>query len=188
MYRRFLKRPLDVVLTVAALVALSPLFLLVAVAILLDDGAPVLFRQQRIGRSGIPFTLLKFRSLPKNTPQLPSAAAIAIHPTRVGRVIRRTNIDELPQLLNIVRGEMSIVGPRPALLSQQSLIELRVETGAAECLPGLTGLAQVNAYDGMPIEEKAAHDASYCRRITLRRDLVIIGRTLSYLRKRPPTY
>lgn len=182
------KRCLDIVLAIVALVALSPLMLVVAALIRLEGGGRVIFRQRRIGRAQRPFELLKFRSMRKNLGDLPSSEARSLPITRVGRVIRRTNVDELPQLLNILRGEMSIVGPRPAIPSQSELIALREASGAFAVWPGLTGLAQIYSYDGMPVAEKAARDAEYARAISLMRDLQIIWRTLGYLRRPPPVY
>ena len=120
LYERVFKRLFDLVIAVPSLVVLSPVFLFTALAIRLEDGGPVLFRQRRVGRDGIEFTIFKFRSMPVATPSVPSAAASKLSVTRVGAIIRRMNIDELPQLLNVLRGEMSIVGPRPALASRSS--------------------------------------------------------------------
>ena len=188
LYRRDLKRVFDVILAGAALIVLSPLLLLVAIAIKLEDGGRVLIRQRRVGRDGEPFVLLKFRSMPENTGDMPSDRARQVQITAVGRVIRRTNADELPQLVNILRGDMSIVGPRPALPVQEELIAQRRANGALACAPGLTGLAQINAYDGMTIEAKAAWDGQYASGITLARDVGIVLGTLRYLTKPPPTY
>lgn len=188
MYFRYGKRLLDLFLSGIALLMLSPAMLLVALAILIDDGRPILFRQKRVGRDGQLFTILKFRSMPVNTGDIPSAQARSARVTRVGAFIRRTNIDELPQLFNIFRGDMSIVGPRPALPSQVELCELRERFGVFRCKPGLTGLAQVNSYDGMPETEKAAWDAQYCVQVTFLNDVRIILRTFLYLLKPPPVY
>lgn len=188
MYPRYGKRLFDIFLSGFALLLLSPVMLLVALAILIEDGRPVLFRQQRVGRMGTPFTVLKFRSMPVNTGDLPSAQAKSVRITQVGTVIRRTNIDELPQLFNILRGDMSIVGPRPALASQKELYEFRQQGGALRCKPGLTGLAQINSYDNMPDKEKAGWDAQYCARVTFLTDIKIILHTFFYLLKPPPTY
>jgi O-antigen biosynthesis protein WbqP len=188
LYRKAGKRTLDLLLSGSALVVSSPLTLAVALAIHLDDGAPVFFRQERVGRHGELFTLWKFRSMRLDAPALASAEASDSVVTPVGRVLRRTNIDELPQLLNVLRGDMSIVGPRAPLASQEKLIRLREEGGATELRPGLTGLAQVNAYDGMDDASKAAFDVDYARRVSLRLDLALIGRTFGYLRKPPPKY
>lgn len=187
-YRRYAKRLLDMVVAGGSLLVFSPVMLLTALAILLDDGAPVIFRQKRVGRGGRLFEICKFRSMPVNTGDVPSAQAAAVTPTRVGRVLRRTNIDELPQLINILKGEMSIVGPRPALPTQKDLLALRAQHGATDCKPGLTGLAQVNAYDGMPEPEKARCDGAYASQIAFVRDLKIILKTFTYLARRPPVY
>src|ERR1043166_9064746 len=128
MYRIFFKRVFDIALSAAALIALSPVMLLTALAIKLEDRGPALFSQQRSGRGGRPFRVLKFRSMPVNTGDLPSTQARNVRVTRVGRIIRRTNLDELPQLINILRGDMSIVGPRPALASQTALLDMRRAT------------------------------------------------------------
>lgn len=188
MYARFGKRLFDLLAAAVALIVLSPLMLLVGIAIRLEDGGPALFRQKRVGQDGKPFVLFKFRSMPVNTGDIPSAQASNVKVTRVGTFIRRTNIDELPQLINILRGDMSVVGPRPALPSQKTLCDLRRSLGVLRCKPGLTGLAQINSYDGMPETEKASWDAKYCEQITLVGDLAIIFRTFGYLRKPPPVY
>jgi O-antigen biosynthesis protein WbqP len=187
-YRREGKRALDAMLAGLALLVLAPIMALVALAVRLEDGGPALFRQQRTGRGGAVFTLFKFRSMPPGSANLPSTQATHLQVTRVGAILRRTNLDELPQLFNILRGDMSIVGPRPALPSQSELLVLRGETGAAACRPGLTGLAQIRAYEGMPIAEKSAHDGEYARRMSLWLDLTISVRTIGYLFRRPPVY
>lgn len=182
------KRALDIVLAGLTLLVAAPVMVVVCLLVQLEDGGPALFRQVRIGRDGSPFTLLKFRSMPTTTAVLPSAAAGALQITRVGRFIRRTNLDELPQLWNILVGDMSVVGPRPALPVQEALLARRAASGAARIRPGLTGLAQISSYDGMPETEKAAFDALYATRITLLGDLSIVLRTFRYLLKPPPRY
>jgi lipopolysaccharide/colanic/teichoic acid biosynthesis glycosyltransferase len=188
MYHRFGKRLLDLLLSILAILILSPLLMVSAIAIRLEDGGPALFRQERVGKYQKPFTLFKFRSMPVNTGDIPSAEAEKVRITRIGSFIRRTNIDELPQLFNIFLGDMSIVGPRPALARQETLCQLRAEKGVFTCKPGLTGLAQVNAYDNMPDAEKASWDGQYCGHVTLWRDVGIILRTFGYLLKPPPAY
>jgi len=188
LYCRGGKRALDLVLATGALVMLSPLLLIIALAVWLEDRGPALFRQARVGRDGEAFALLKFRSMPVGTANLPSSIASGLRVTRVGFVLRRTNLDELPQLLNILTGEMSIVGPRPALASQADLLALRRANGASGLRPGLTGLAQIRAYDGMPVEEKAACDGKYANEASLAMDCAIICRTFGYLLHRPPVY
>jgi O-antigen biosynthesis protein WbqP len=188
MYARFGKRLLDLLVAGAAVILSSPLLALIGGLIRLEDGPPVIYRQLRPGRDGRPFTILKFRSMPHHSVEAPSATMRTAEVTRVGRVIRRLNVDELPQLFNILRGDMSLVGPRPPLGSQQDLVELRRAGGAILLRPGLTGLAQVNAYDGMTSEAKACFDNTYAAQVTPRNDLVIIARTVLYLLRPPPTY
>ena len=126
--------------------------------------------------------------MPVNTADVPSADADTLSVTKTGEFIRRTNVDELPQLINILKGEMSLVGPRPAIPSQESLCLMRRGNGASDCPPGLTGLAQVNAYDGMPETEKARWDGEYAAKVSFRKDVTIIFRTLAYLTRKPPVY
>ena len=158
MYRRYGKRLVDLFLSVLATVALSPVLLVTAAAIRLEDGTPVVYCQARVGQGGRQFTILKFRSMPIGTAVSPSAGMRTATVTRVGRVIRRINVDELPQLFNILRGDMAVVGPRPALQTQTILIADRTAGPARNARPGLTGLAQVHAYDGMSESAKAAYD------------------------------
>lgn len=188
MYARFVKRVLDVVTAALLLLLLSPLLALLAVAIRSEDGGAAIFRQRRVGRDGREFTIYKFRSMPSGTPQLPSASAQALTVTRIGRWIRRTNLDELPQLWNVLKGDMSLIGPRPALPTQTSLVAGRSQRGIAQVRPGLTGLAQVNAYDGMPELEKLAWESRYVQSISFGRDFIILLRTFGYLLRRPPAY
>jgi O-antigen biosynthesis protein WbqP len=188
MYALFGKRVFDFMASLAALLCLLPIMLLIAVAIRLGDRGPALFRQKRVGRNGHIFTLLKFRSMPICTADVPSDQAGVLVTTPVGRFIRRTNLDELPQLINILRGEMSVVGPRPALPKQSELIEARISNGAIACRPGLTGLAQINAYDGMSSIQKSNWDGRYAARVTIVNDIGIILSTFRYLLKPPPVY
>ena len=187
-YERAGKRCLDFVLALSTLVLVAWLLVLIGLAIWIEDRGPVLFRQRRIGRKEQDFILLKFRSMPVDVPERPSEAASTIPVTRIGALLRRSNLDELPQLINILRGDMSIVGPRPPLPNQTKLIRLRRFNGACDVRPGLTGLAQIESYDGMPEDKKAAWDAKYCKKISLGMDLFIIMRTFVYLLHRPPVY
>lgn len=172
----------------AALILLSPLCLAVMLSIYIFDPGPAIFRQKRVGRNGRIFEFYKFRSMPLNTGDIPSDKLDNLKLSWIGRLIRRTNVDELPQLVNILKGDMSIVGPRPPIPSQLILIELRRDNGALACRPGLTGLAQVNSFDGMSIEQKAAFDGQYATSISILRDIIIVARTLLYLLKPPPKY
>ncbi len=188
MYQAFGKRLFDITWAVFFLVAISPLCLLTMAAIRVFDGPPTLFRQKRIGRHGDAFEMLKYRSMALGSGDLASIDAQTLQISPVGKLIRRTNIDELPQLINILKGDMSVVGPRPALPSQVDLINARKDLDVLFLSPGLTGLAQVNSFDGMSDKDKAEWDSKYASSVNFLGDLVIIVRTLSYLLRRPPVY
>ena len=164
MYRKFFKRSIDVVLSFLGIILLSWLFLIIAVLIKIDSKGPVFFKQKRVGIHKTYFYMLKFRSMrtdtPKNMPThlLNNAES---HITKVGKVLRKLSLDELPQMLNILKGDMSIIGPRPALWNQDDLIAERDKYGANDVKPGLTGWAQINGRDELPIDVKARLDGEY---------------------------
>ena len=188
MYLGFGKRFFDIIFSLLAVIFLLPLLFLVSILIKIFDPGPVFFKQKRIGLLGESFDFYKFRSMPVNTGDIPSDQLGKIKFTWVGRFIRRTNIDELPQLFNILKGDMSIVGPRPPIGSQRELIELRHQSGALNCRPGLTGLAQISSFDGMKVPEKAALDARYANSISFHLDISIILKTFIYILRPPPVY
>lgn len=188
MYPKYFKRIFDLVLSLTALIVLSPIMICVAAAIVVGDPGPIIFRQLRVGKGGKDFVFFKFRSMPVNTGDIPSGELGAITISAVGKFIRRTNLDELPQLFNILLGEMSIVGPRPSLPSQRELIDVRLGNSALSCRPGLTGLAQVNSYNGMTWEKKASWDGIYASKVTFSGDFSIILKTFSYVMRPPPVY
>ena len=163
MYKAFIKRFFDVILSLFGMIILSPLLLGVALAVKIDDAGPVFFKQKRVGKNKTYFWLYKFRSMKTNTPDIPTH--LLSNPeqyiSRVGKFIRKTSIDELPQLWNILKGDMSIVGPRPALWNQDDLIEERDKYGANDIRPGLTGLAQISGRDELEIPVKARLDGEY---------------------------
>lgn len=169
MYQRFGKRLLDILLSGCGIVVLSPVYLLVALAIKLDDPGPVFFRQKRVGIHKTYFQILKFRTMKMETPRdVPTH--LLDNPeqyiTRVGRVLRKTSLDELPQIFQIFTGKMSVIGPRPALWNQNDLIAQRDKYGANDVRPGLTGWAQINGRDELPIDVKAAFDGEYVRKMS----------------------
>jgi O-antigen biosynthesis protein WbqP len=176
---RVIKRIADVLGAGALLVLLSPLLLLLAIAIRLDSRGPALFRQRRIGRGSSEFRIFKFRTMEVGTPDLAShlMGRGSQRVTGLGRFLRRSSLDELPQLFNVLRGEMSLVGPRPALYNQQDLIALRQAAGVDALKPGLTGWAQIHGRDDLPMEVKVAHDRHYLERVSPGLDLVILART-----------
>ncbi|MGX8705684.1 MAG: sugar transferase [bacterium] len=180
MYLR-IKRLLDFALSLIALAVLSPLLCIVALAVKLTSPGPVLFKQQRVGIHKTHFTIYKFRSMRTDTPkdmptdQLKNPDTFI---TPLGHFLRRSSMDELPQLINILKGDMSIVGPRPALYNQYDLIAERDKYGANDVPPGLTGLAQVEGRDELPIPEKARLDGVYAARISFWLDVQLIFRTV----------
>lgn len=188
MYARIGKRSLDIFAAAGGLVVLSPLLLLIALGVRLGSPGPAIFKQVRVGREGRPFEFFKFRTMPLDTGDVPSDQLGEVRIGPLGRVLRRTNLDELPQLFNVLKGDMSLVGPRPPIPSQRELIDRRKQNGALAARPGLTGLAQVNSFDGMPTARKADLDGQYAGRITLAGDLHILARTLTYLLRPPPKY
>jgi lipopolysaccharide/colanic/teichoic acid biosynthesis glycosyltransferase len=176
-----MKRLLDFLAALVGLGLTAPLLLVLAALIRLDSPGPVLFRQRRMGRHGKEFVLLKFRSMRTDTPNLSTAELIAsaLEPyTRVGKWLRKTSLDELPQLWNVLVGEMSLVGPRPALPSQIELNAQREALGVHALCPGITGWAQVNGRDELSDADKVARDAEYLQRQSLVLDALIVLRTV----------
>lgn len=181
MYRKYIKRIIDFILSLVAIVIFSPFLLLIAILIKLDSEGPVLFKQKRIGMHKTHFYMLKFRTMridsPKDVP-----THLLENPdqwiTRMGKILRKTSLDELPQLFNIIKGEMSIIGPRPALWNQYDLIAERDKYGANDVRPGLTGWAQVNGRDELPIEVKARYDGEYVQKMSFMFDLKCLLKTV----------
>lgn len=168
MYVKFFKRVLDVVLSLMGAIVLAVPLLVVALIVKLDSPGPVLFRQKRVGRNKTYFYILKFRSMPVTVPHdLPTHQFNAESSlSKWQRFIRKTSLDELPQLFNILLGQMSVIGPRPALWNQEDLISERDRYGANDIRPGLTGWAQINGRDELPIEVKARYDGEYVERMS----------------------
>lgn len=184
----FFKRLFDIVLALLLIIGLAPIYLIIALIIFVQDLGTPIFKQIRIGKSGEEFVFYKFRSMPLKTPNVESHEKEKLKITPFGKFIRRTNLDELPQFFNVLKGDMSFIGPRPPIPSQINLIELRRNNKALSLRPGLTGWAQVNSYDNMPEEEKARFDGEYAQIISVKMDLLILGKTVIYFTKKPPTY
>ena len=174
MYQNYIKRLLAIVLSLLGLICLGWLLILLSIAIKLDSPGPVLFKQKRVGRGKSHFYILKFRTMRIDTPKdMPTH--LLTNPqqyiTRVGRFLRKTSLDELPQLFNILKGDMAIIGPRPALWNQYDLIAERDKYGANDIRPGLTGWAQINGRDELEIDVKARLDGEYVQRLSFGFDL-----------------
>jgi len=163
------------------LILFSPIFILVSLAILIEDGFPIFFTQNRVGINYTFFNIYKFRSMKKNTPNI--ATHLLKNPEqyllKIGKLIRKTSLDELPNLINIIKGEMVFVGPRPALFNQDDLIELRAAKGVSKLKPGITGWAQINGRDEISIQEKVRLEQEYMNRMSILFDIEIIIKTFT---------
>ena len=183
-----IKRLIDIILSTLGLIILSPVFSVLIIAIKVDSPGPVLFKQKRVGIHKSHFHILKFRTMRIDTPK-DTPTHLLENPdqwiTKVGKFLRRTSLDELPQIINIFKGEMSIIGPRPALWNQYDLIEERDKYGANDVPVGLTGWAQINGRDELEIDVKAKLDGEYVRRRGLIFDAIcFFGTIASVLRSR----
>lgn len=186
MYRRMIKPILDITISLLGLILFSWLFLIIIIAIEIDDPGPVFFTQKRVGIHKKHFKLYKFRSMKMSTPH-DTPTHLLENPdqyiTKVGRVLRKLSLDETPQLINILKQDMSIIGPRPALWNQYDLIEERDKYGANDIKPGLSGWAQINGRDELEIADKARLDGEYVKRMSFLFDCrCFFGTAVSVLR------
>lgn len=187
MYRKYIKRGLDMLLSFCGIVVLLPVFAVISLAVVIDDPGPVFFRQKRVGVHKSHFMIMKFRSMKMSTPQdMPTH--MLENPeqyiTRVGKFLRKTSLDELPQIFQIFTGKMAIIGPRPALWNQFDLIEERDKYGANDVRPGLSGWAQINGRDELPIDVKARFDGEYVQKLSFLFDCkCFFGTIFSVLRQ-----
>ena len=178
-YINYIKQIIDYLFSLMAIIVLWPIFLLITFIVYIDDPGNIIFTQKRIGKDKIPFNLYKFRTMKMLTPNDVPTHLLKnpeLYITRVGRVLRKTSLDELPQLFNILFGQMSFIGPRPALWNQYDLIKERDKYGVNSLKPGLSGWAQINGRDELPIKQKAMLDAEYLNNVSLIFDLrCVIG-------------
>ena len=175
-----MKRLFDFVMSLIGIIVLSPIILIVALAVKLTSPGPMLFKQRRIGKNNDEFQIYKFRTMRIDTPNVPTHLLEKPEQwiTPVGKFLRKTSLDELPQLFNILKGEMSIVGPRPALYNQIDLKEMRTEAGVHKLVPGLTGWAQINGRDEIPLSLKVKLDKEYLEKKNFLFDIKIIFMTV----------
>lgn len=175
-----MKRIVDFLAGLFGLTLLSPVFVLISVMILVNDGSPVVFKQDRVGKDNKLFKIYKFRTMKKGTGDL--ATADIVDPdstiTKIGKILRKTSLDELPQFLNLVNGTMSLVGPRPLIPAEKEIRDLRTKYNVYSVLPGITGWAQVNGRDDVSIEEKALFDKEYVEKQSFWFDFKIIIKTI----------
>lgn len=186
MYKKVIKRVIDFVLSVCGLIVLSPIFIILCIWIKLDSRGPILFKQRRIGINKKHFNIYKFRTMYIDTPKDMPTHMLS-NPdqfiTKAGKFLRKTSLDELPQIINIIKGEMSIIGPRPALWNQDDLIAERDKYHANDVRPGLTGWAQINGRDELEIPVKARLDGEYVKRISFLFDVkCFFGTIISVLK------
>lgn len=186
MYKHFLKRVIDFILSLIGLIVLSPVFIILCVWIKLDSKGPIFFRQKRVGKNKKHFNILKFRTMYIDTPKDMPTHMLSNpdqYITKAGKFLRKTSLDELPQIINILKGEMAIIGPRPALWNQDDLIAQRDKYGANDIKPGLTGWAQINGRDELEIDVKAALDGEYVRRMSFPFDVKCFFGTITSVLK-----
>lgn len=181
-YRTTVKRILDAFFGVLLLICLSPLMLVLAIWIKLDSKGPVLFKQERVGRNGKRFTIYKFRSMSDDAPHQIATSEFGSalsYITRSGRIMRKLSLDELPQLFNVIKGEMSFIGPRPLIAKEEYVLQLRRANGAEDITPGITGLAQVRGRDEVTDDQKAAYDGEYAKDLSFKEDCSILFKTVA---------
>lgn len=181
-YRDFFKRGFDIFFSLIAIIILAIPMTIIALLIKIDSPhEKVLFKQERIGINNVPFTILKFRSMRDDAPHQMATENFEnpeVYITPVGKILRKASLDELPQLINVLKGDMSIVGPRPLIPKEKYVLKLRDEYGANKILPGITGLAQVHGRDEITDENKAAYDGKYALNMSLFLDISIIFKTI----------
>lgn len=174
LYKDGLKRIIDFILSLMGIVVLSPVLLFLCLAIKLDSKGPIIFKQKRVGKNKTHFNIYKFRTMKIDTPKEMPTHLLSdpdFYITKVGKFLRKTSLDELPQLFNIIKGDMAVIGPRPALWNQYDLIEERDKYGANNIRPGLTGLAQISGRDELEIQKKARFDGYYTEHVSFRMDI-----------------
>jgi O-antigen biosynthesis protein WbqP len=185
-YKTYVKKIIDFILSVIGLIVLSPVFLLLIICIKFDSKGPIFFKQRRIGKNKSEFHILKFRTMKIDTPKDTPTHLLKdpdSYITRFGKILRKTSLDELPQIINIFKGEMSIIGPRPCLWNQYDLIGEREKYGANDIYPGLTGWAQINGRDELPIDIKAKLDGEYVEKLSFMFDVrCFFGTIISILK------
>lgn len=180
-YKNYIKQILDYLLSLIAIIVLLPIFILIAIIIYIDDHGKVVFIQKRVGKDKKLFNLYKFRTMKMSTPHdMPTHLLNnpETYITRVGKILRKTSLDELPQLFNILFGQMSFIGPRPALWNQYDLIEGRDKYGVNQLKPGISGWAQINGRDELSIKQKVKYDAEYADKVSLLFDLKCLFGTI----------
>ena len=185
-YSNYIKRMIDFILSLIGLIILSPVFIILCIWIKIDSRGPILFKQKRFGKNKSFFYIYKFRTMRIDTPSDMPTHMLSNpeqYITKCGKFLRKTSLDELPQIINILKGEMAIIGPRPALWNQEDLISERDKYKANDIRPGLTGWAQINGRDELEIEVKAKLDGDYVKRMSFLFDLKCFFGTITSVLK-----
>lgn len=180
-YQTKIKRSLDFIFGGILIVCLSPIMLGLAIWVKLDSKGPILFKQERVGRNGELFTIYKFRSMSNDAPHQMATSEFdtaLTYITRSGRIMRKLSLDELPQLFNVIKGEMSFIGPRPLIPKEEHVLRLRHANGAESVAPGITGLAQVRGRDEVTDDQKAVYDGEYVANLSFKEDFLIMFKTV----------
>lgn len=181
-YRDFFKRELDIVISLVAIIALGIPMIIIAIYVKKDDPhAKIWFRQERVGEDNRPFVIYKFRTMVDSAPHQMATEEFnnsQAYITGIGKVLRKTSLDELPQLFNVLKGEMSLIGPRPLIPKEQKVLGMRNQLGANKVLPGITGLAQVHGRDELSDKKKAMYDGQYANQVSLILDMKIFYKTI----------
>lgn len=185
-YKNYIKKIFDLLMATFLIIVLLPVLLVVYIILRVTTDDTVIYKQDRVGQYGKVFQIYKFRTMPKNTPILvgKQRAKIRNRVSKFARFLRSTSIDKLPQLVNVIKGDMSLIGPHPVVLQEVALIQLREKSGANSVKPGLTGLAQVNGRKQLNNIEKAKFDAMYADHVTFKADILIVLRTLPIIIER----
>lgn len=181
-YRDFFKRELDIVVSLIAIVVLGIPMIIIAICVKKDDPhAKIWFRQERVGEDNRPFVIYKFRTMVDNAPHQVATEEFSnsqAYITGIGKVLRKTSLDELPQLFNVLKGEMSLIGPRPLIPKEKKVLGMRDQLGANKVLPGITGLAQVHGRDELNDKKKAMYDGQYANQVSFSLDMEIFYKTI----------
>ena len=176
----FLKRAVDIMVSLCALIVLTPILIVISVLIKIESRGPIIFKQNRVGINSKEFTIYKFRSMKVGSPEVASNSLndYRSHITLVGKFIRKTSLDELPQIINVIKGDMSLVGPRPVISSEVKLLDYRRKLGIDKMLPGITGWAQINGRDNMTLERKIYLESEYKNNRSFLFDIKILFMTV----------
>lgn len=180
MYQKYIKTIFDVFFTLILIIILIPVFIVIGITLRITTKGSVIYKQKRVGKNGKTFNIYKFRTMAPDTPIVVGTdrAHIRNRVTKVGRYLRDTSLDELPQLFNILKGNMSLIGPRPVVGTEYKLLKLRNENDVLSLKPGLTGLAQVNGRKNLSDEKKAQFDAEYAKKVSIFLDISILYKTI----------